>query len=89
MSTRAGIVHALSVAMYDKLSEKQNVAKGDNWCDMTYDELWMLLLTEIEELRIALATGTTEETRREIADCANFLAMILDKLESPWCAIST
>ena len=61
----------------------------NNWCDMTYDELWMLLLTEIEELRIALATSTTEETRGEIADCANFLAMILDKLESPWCASST
>lgn len=71
--------------MWAKLDLPRNVAKGDNWCQMTFDDLWMHLLTEIEELRISLSEGTTDEAKREIADCANFLAMILDKLESPVC----
>ena len=67
--------------MRDKLQEPRNVAKGDGWIDMTYDELWTLFLTEVEELRVSLSIGTAQETKEEIADCANFLAMILDKID--------
>jgi len=89
MTTRQGLPTLLARAMWAKLDEPRCIEKGDNWCALPFDTLWMLFMTDVDELRSALNTGTIEETKEEIADCANFLAMILDKLESPWCASST
>lgn len=82
MTARHQLPKLLGSAMWEKLQLPRNVAKGDAWRDMTFDELWMLLLTEIEELRIAVAKRQREDVRSEVGDVANFLAMILDKVES-------
>ena len=81
MTTRAGLATILGQEMWRKLNEPRNIDKGDGWRDMTFDELWMHFMIEVEELRIALSIKTDDDVQSEIADCANFLAMILDKLQ--------
>ena len=68
--------------MWAKLHDPRNVAKGDNWRGMSVDELWLHILTEVDELRVSLMHDGKNEILGEIADVANFLAMLADKVEA-------
>ena len=82
MTGRHQLPTLLGRHMWAKLNQPRNVAKGDNWRGMTMDEMWLNILTEVDELRVAIMREGPEAILSEIADVANFLAMLADKVES-------
>lgn len=82
MTGRHQLPTLLGRHMWKKLNEPRNISKGDNWRAVSTDEMWMNILTEVDELRCAIMREGPEAILAEIADVANFLAMLADKVES-------
>lgn len=59
---------------------RQNDHKG-GWQDCASDWLLRRLEEELQELRIALATGTLLDVEEEAADVANFAMMLADQMK--------
>jgi hypothetical protein len=77
---RERIVNNLASIMRKKLNLPRCVEKGDNWNDFEIAELMELFLREFHELCDVLGGSDINKIQGEIADCANYLAMLNDKI---------
>jgi hypothetical protein len=77
---RERIVNNLAVIMRKKLEQKRCIEKGDHWNDLQIRDIWRLFLDEVSELCEALESQDHQKIRHEISDCANYLAMMNDKI---------
>jgi NTP pyrophosphatase (non-canonical NTP hydrolase) len=77
---RERIVNNLASLMRKKLSLPRCIEKGDNWLELTTIELLNRLLDEFHELISAVNERDKSKVIDEIADCANYLAMLNDKM---------
>jgi phosphoribosyl-ATP pyrophosphohydrolase len=69
--------------MWEKLNEEKNISKGDNWSKFSRWQLLYKIREEKDELIEAImAHKSDEEVIGEIADVANYLAMLLDNIKS-------
>jgi NTP pyrophosphatase (non-canonical NTP hydrolase) len=83
LSPREKLAHLLAEEMNEKLNTPRNLQKGDDWKEMGPRQIFQLAANEMDELAYALTTNKPkEEIASEIADVANFLAMLLDKVKS-------
>lgn len=71
---------AIERAANEKLSRKENTAKGDDWTDMEYGDLFARLREEANELGFAVCDSREpDEILREAGDVLNFVRFICDK----------
>lgn len=82
-AARLRLIRRLMAAMWEKLNEEKNISKGDNWGKLSRWQLLYKIREEKDELIEAIMTHKPDdEVIGEIADVANYLAMLLDNIQS-------